>query len=1305
MEKAQKKIQQLITENEKLKNKIAILEKKGIDQPVLADPDSIELLQKISKRYIDLYDNSPDMFFSVRPNGKILSVNQTGASHLGYTKEELIGKPVWNVVFKDDIKQVKRKINDIVSNQTAKGELEFRKVRKDGGKIFVHERTSLVFDTKGKISEIRITCRDITDRKKSQNIILEQEEKYRSLTSNLNVGIYRSSAEPSGSFVEVNPAFVKMLGYRSRKQVMALKVNDLYAESSDRKKLLKGLATKGIVKNLDVKLKKKNGNIFIASLSTVVSRDENGRPIYYDGIVEDITKRKIVENAVKESEHKYRTLFDFSPSGILIEDPKGNIRDVNPAFCKMVGYSRRELIRMNVKSLCHPESIKFVEENLKKILGGEQLKHITKSKRKDGSQIYTELSETKIELTNGDPAIICISDDITDRIKAEEALIESEQNYRLLIENQTDIVVKVDKEGRLLFVSPSYCDLFGRKEEELLGKKFISLVHEQDRKQTESAMKSLYSPPHNAYLEQRALTKFGYRWIAWVDSAILDDKNKVKEIIGVGRDITERKIAEEALLKSEESYRGLFNSTTDAIYIQDKEGRFVDVNTGAVNMYGYPREFFIGKTPEFLSAPGKNNLNEVAKYLQRAFEGEPQYFEFWGLDKKGRIFPKQVKLNKGSYFGKEVIVAFAEDVTERKNAQKSLVEKEKKYRSIFNAFPDIYFKSSEEGVLKEVSPSVKTITGFNPEEIIGEDSKQFYFSEEDWKKIGNELNKKKEVKDFDTRIKTKNNGIIDCSFTAKFVIDESGAPVEIEGVVRDISHRVKAEKENRKLFRAVEQSPTIVIITDLNANIEYVNPQFTKTTGYSLEEARGQNPRILQSGNTPQDTYITLWNALTAGKEWLGEFENRKKSGEVFWESANIFPLKDEKDNITQFIAMKEDITERKKMEQELISAKEKAEESDKLKSAFLANMSHEIRTPMNAIIGFSQLLDEPGINIEERTNYINLIQNSGTDLMTLIDDIIDISKIEAGQMKIFKSQYFLDKILRELLDNYKEFLKTKPDKTKLKLNYKQRENAHKVVVYTDIDRFKQIFRNLLNNAIKFTDDGSIEFGFRINSEQPENPFLEFYIKDTGIGIPENKKKIIFESFTQANDSDTRLYGGTGLGLAITKKIVEILGGKIWLDSKVGQGSTFYFTLPYVVYKQNPDLKFPSLDQKDEHKFNWSKKKVLIVEDDDNSFTFIKSILKRTHVKITRAIDGEAALEEVQKDKFNLILMDIRIPKMDGYKATRKIRNKNKKVPIIAHTANAMEEERKKCMQAGCNDYISKPVIISDFLNLLSKYI
>jgi len=1187
-----------------------------------------------------------------------------------------------------------------------------------------------------------------------ERVPYNEDHKYQSLINNLNVGVYRNTLGPDGNFIEVNEAFIRMFGYKKKTDILTKNVADLYLNRIDRISFSKEISEKGFIRNREVQLVKKNKQVFVGSVSAVAIRDKDKNILYIDGVIEDVSSRIRSNEILSRQLQISSAMIKLNEVVIKENDPQTILSKMVKIVGKTIDLDRARIYYCDktkgvAKSLCqwqNPDaedqsstqqnfSLDLFKESVVEIVGKRQiieshidkihpaiknegsyvllhqkmniksllwlafnvsekgfymlaLNQVLKSRKWDKQEIdflrtvtkQVSIALIKIELVN-------------ELIRSDKIINESEEKYRLLIENQNELVVKIDTQNRFLFVSPSYCNLFGKTEEELLGHTFIPLVHEDDRKFTEMAMKNLRNPPHSVYIEQRAMTKYGWRWIAWNDKAVLDAKNNVVAIVGVGRDVTTRKIASEALIKSEESYKGLFDSSKDAIYIQDKEGRFVAVNQGAVDMYGYPREYFIGKTPEFLSAPGKNDLELTQEKIKLAFEGKPQSFLFYGIDKGGRVFPKEVRINKGVYFGQDVLVAFAQDITERLSIQQAIVDQEKKYRRIFDAFPDIYVKTTFDGTINEASPSVSKLLGYSPSELIGKKSGQFYYSKSDWESVKKLFSGDKidNVNDFDTRLKTKDGKALDCSFSARVIYDNDNNPTEIEGVFRDISDRKKAEKviyeserklstllgnlqgmayrcqidrdwtmefvsngcleltgyeihevvdnalisyndiileddredvwiqvqdallnrrpfkllyrivtkqgiikwvseqgigilegnkvvalegfitdvtsqkqkeeEIRKFSRSVEQSPNIIVITDLFANIEYVNPRFSEITGYSFDEVKGKNPRLLKSGNTPAALYEDLWNTIKSGKDWHGELQNRRKNGELYWESANIYPLKDDNGFVTHFIAMKEDITERKKMEQELITAKEKAEESDKLKSAFLANMSHEIRTPMNSILGFSQLLNEEGSSDEEKEHYINLILNNGKDLMNLIDDIIDISKIEVKQLKVFNSVFDLHELFNELLINFESYIKTKSTKSDLKLKYNKANSTNSLFINTDIDRLKQVIKNLIDNAIKFTEKGSVEFGYQVKKNGP-NKVLLIFVKDTGIGIPKQKQNIIFESFTQASDSDIKIYGGTGLGLAISKRIVELLGGKIWLESVKDMGSSFFVSFP-----------------------------------------------------------------------------------------------------------------------------------------------
>ncbi len=384
---------------------------------------------------------------------------------------------------------------------------------------------------------------------------------------------------------------------------------------------------------------------------------------------------------------------------------------------------------------------------------------------------------------------------------------------------------------------------------------------------------------------------------------------------------------------------------------------------------------------------------------------------------------------------------------------------------------------------------------------------------------------------------------------------------------------------------------------------------------------------------------------------------------------------------------------------EQLLKAKQEAEENDRLKSVFLANMSHEIRTPMNAIIGFSSLLSRP-ITDAKRNHYTSLIKERSYDLMRIIEDILDTSKLEVGQLRLIASEFKLFPLMHEIYDYYliKEIKTEKGSSIKFKYNIP--EDLKKIKVTLDKQRLKQILTNLLDNAFKFTESGRIEFGYKLES----NNQLLFFVKDTGIGIREEKQSIIFDRFRQAEDSIiARRYGGTGLGLSIVQGLINLMNGKIWLESEIDKGTTFYFTLP--CEEQSVDTE-PDNKAESSETVSWGGKCLLLVEDDQASATFIKEIFEETGIKILHASNGEETLELVRNNPLiDIILMDLRLPDTNGLELTRFIKEDYPGMIVIAQTAYAGSINLKDCIDAGCSDFIPKPIHPEQIFNLVSEYL
>jgi CheY-like chemotaxis protein/nitrogen-specific signal transduction histidine kinase len=406
-----------------------------------------------------------------------------------------------------------------------------------------------------------------------------------------------------------------------------------------------------------------------------------------------------------------------------------------------------------------------------------------------------------------------------------------------------------------------------------------------------------------------------------------------------------------------------------------------------------------------------------------------------------------------------------------------------------------------------------------------------------------------------------------------------------------------------------------------------------------------------------------------------------------------ISPIVNDFNEITNFIKISEDITEKKRIYEEIIQAKQKAEESERLKTAFLQNMSHEIRTPLNGVIGFSNLLSTKDLSKSDISEYSSIIQTSAKRLLEIVNNILDISKIETGQIKIVQGEFSINTLIRNIYSIFSLIAKEK----ELEFNYSVALDDISSVIYSDETKIHQILSNLVNNALKFTKTGSVNFGYNVEDEN-----LIFYVKDTGIGIPEDMQTKIFERFIQADMGLTRNFEGAGLGLAICNGLANLLGGKIWLESEIGKGSTFYFSIPFNQIKNQSNL----YSEKEEKIEMLTNKKILIVEDDFTSYLYLRILLDDIGVPTLYASDGTEALEIIKNNNdIALILMDIRMPKMNGIDATKEIKSTYPDLPIIAQTAYAYSEEKEKVLALGCDDYLSKPIDKNLLYKTIKKYI
>ncbi len=631
---------------------------------------------------------------------------------------------------------------------------------------------------------------------------------------------------------------------------------------------------------------------------------------------------------------------------------------------------------------------------------------------------------------------------------------------------------------------------------------------------------------------------------------------------------------------------------------------------------------------------------------------------------------------------------------ERKEAVLQLKSSNERYKTLMQQAGNAIFLCDMEGNIVEANEKMFNTLKFSQEELL-----QMKVSE----LTASSISKKQRDRLWDRLINEKNieSEIVLCDKTGRdFPVDLSSGIVEIGGenfvmsIIRDISERKKSEEKIRQLSLGVEQSPASIIITDLDGKIQYVNKKFTAVSGYSAEDALGQNPRILKSGKMPDSVYKKLWSTITSGKEWQGEVINRRKNQSLYWELVSISPVKNEKGEITHYIAVKEDITNHKEMEAELRKAKLKAEESNKLKSEFLANMSHEIRTPMNGIIGFASLLEDDELSSESRKNYVQVIQNSTRQLLHIIDEILEISKLQTHQVKKVDREININELLFRCFSEFDKVAKNKG----LSLYIKKGLSDKAAHVYVDGEKLHKVIDNLLENALKFAQQGYVEMGYTRKGDK-----LIFYVKDTGIGISPKARELIFEQFSQEDKRLTRSTGGLGLGLSIVKGNVELLNGKIRLESKKGEGSTFFIEIPY--QPVHPELASVAGEDEEKRRENIT---VLVTEDEEVNYQYLEILLKKYQfdMSVLHAINGKEAVSLCTKyPEINLVLMDIKMPGMSGLEATRLIKKQNPGLTVIAQTAYTALENQEEAQKAGCTAFLRKPTRKADLFKVLDKYL
>jgi PAS domain S-box-containing protein len=1080
-----------------------------------------------------------------------------------------------------------------------------------------------------------------------------------------------------------------------------------------------------------------------------------GKVVGITGSFYDITKRKQMEEALRASEQWHRRVAENMSDVIWVMDFTGRFIYISPSIMQMLGYAPEEATMLTFAQMTSHSSKNLAQRKFEECLAmAKANKRIEidcfeiECLRKDGLKAWGEVSVGGMYDTSGNViGFQGIIRDITRRIQAQEALRESEQRHRLFAENVSDVLWTMDFTGKFTYMSPSILHFLGVTPEEAVQVTFrditipsslelANMKFEECVALAEAKQQIKSDPFELEFFHKNGSTVWGELTI----SGICEPSGKVIGIQGVTRDITKRKQAEEILHQSEERWRAIFEHSKVSMMLIDPGKSCIDCNLQLLKLLGYEsKEELLGLPPSAWAPPfqpdGEPSIESLKRHDQIAMEQGVHSFEWAERRKNGEEILVDIVLSKITYGGRVVLLATKRDITERKKFEEALRESEERYR--------ILFESSRDALMTMAPPTWRFTSGNSTAiELFGTHNLEEFISIGPWDvspeyQPDGQLSADKAKEMIEKALQQGENffewthkrlGGEEFSATVLLARCEVKGRVFVQATVRDITSIKQVETELREqtqlLSTVIDGIPDVIALQKPDQTIIRCNKAGYAFHGLPPEDVQGRKCYEVLGRDAPCEICATKIALDTKQISHVEKFLPERK----IWIEARSIPVLDKRGNVYLVVEELRDISDRKRMEVEqaqynatleannkaLAEYSQMAESATRAKSAFLANMSHEIRTPMTAILGYAQyLLNEEGLEKAppHRVEAFRTIERNGRHLLTLINDILDLTKIESGKLETEQIMCSPMSILADVTSLMRVHAMNK--KLPLKLQY---VSPIPQMIKTDPTRLKQILVNLVNNAIKFTESGEVRIAVRLLKGDRENHKLSFDIIDTGIGITPEQIKLLFQHFTQADASTTRKFGGSGLGLVISKRLAELLGGDITVSSIPDTGSIFTFTvstgpLEGIKMINNPSEAMCQHDKKVEPFQEQAPRlncRILLAEDTPDIQNLIKMLLIEAGATVTAVDNGHLAVETAmaahrEGNAFDVILMDMQMPVMDGYAATRKMRLEGYKGRIVALTAHSMQGDREKCIEAGCDDFISKPIDPDQLIEIVAK--
>ena len=1273
-----------------------------------------------------LFRALPDMVWMKDPEGVYLTCNPQFAQVFGITAQQIIGKRDADLA-NAELAEFSRKQEQVLIQDEPSLERKNKFTHKNSVDTEVYEAsTTGVWDDGGNFLGMLGIARSITEREQQQLDLIESEERFRKLFEDT---MEAAMILENGRFIDANKATLDLFKVKSVEEFCQRSPWEFSPEHQADGLLSRAKAMAMIQYAFDHGAHffewthaRADGECFAAEvlLTRIVQKD---RKLIY-AVVRDISARVSAEQALRKDTELRQQIIESIPGIFYMVDNNGGMRTWNSNLETVSGYKHKEIARMHALEFFMPEDRPDVAATIAQVFMQGDGHVEARWQAKDGTVAPYYLTGARIEF-DGEPLLIGIGTDMSERELILEQLSNERRRLGEIIEGTHAGTWEWNLQTGECFFNERWAEIFGYQLAELEPfdvETWINFTHPDDLIKSNRLLEKHFAGESDYYeAEIRMKHKDGsWVWISDCGRLISRTAGGAPLLMsGTHMDITVRKKAEEELRLSEQRFRNMAENSSDWLWACDLEGRHTYSNQTGRRLFGDEFSRLCRIDPLTLIHTDDVSLfcstlewavREKSSWKNVVIRWKNQEGRYISLESNGT----PIMDADGNVMGFQGV---DRDITERLAVEQALRESKfflKQSQQIgklggWRADPRKNSLMWTEGVYpifnlpEDYQPDLKSGLRFFPPGSL--------------ERV--ELNLKR----------TLETGVPFVIETELVTSDGQQKWVELRGfpyyqheridylmgTIQDITERKRAVEDLQKLWQAVEQSPNSIIITNLAAEIEYVNQRYQEVSGYTREEVMGRNPRIVQSGLTEKNTYTELWAAIHIGRTWKGEFFNRRKDGTEYIEYATISPVRQANGEITHYLSIQEDITVKKRLAGELDAhrhhleelvesrtaelnqARELAEAANRSKSTFLANMSHEIRTPMNAIIGMTHLLageiDDP-----RQLQRLHKVGASANHLLGILNDVLDLSKIEANHMVLDEARFNV----AATIDQVWSMMQDRAEAKGIGLLKEIDADLLNLQLLGDPLRIGQVLINYAGNALKFTEQGSIILRAKREQESEEQVTIRFEVEDTGIGMTEEQLQRVFNPFEQGQTSTTRQYGGTGLGLTICRHLARLMGGNVGVRSKAGEGSAFWFVvgLKRGVNPQALESKPPATDFRRDSV-------ILLVEDNKINQEVAQQLLETAGLRVDIAGNGSEAVEKIKTGNYDLILMDMQMPVMDGLQATGLIRQLPdcRELPIIAMTANVFDEDRKRCLSAGMNDFLPKPFDPEKLYEMLRQWL